>query len=270
MRDPIFILESPSLSDLMEGRREAPLMEETFKLLAVPYHLERVKNYGDLCQAAALFRTTEFRVLHISAHGMDNGAGLIFTDDSTLEWPAFLELFQFKNPKSFLTLSSCFALKGPSLISALKLAKFAPAFAIGPRTAITWASSAIVNVALSQSLRSREATDIFAALTGIYLMYGIDLHAVPSAPAAGEPDRTSGAQTLQTLARSLIAGRKEIFMMLVRSRGLLDKDEGGFDWDDFWIKQEAAWKRVEEARANTDRHFRERGLPPLGGYAAET
>lgn len=231
----------------MSGRREAPLLTETLRAQRIPHFAEIVRTMDELRVASSLFKTTTFRVLHVSAHGNNDGTGFYLTDGSLVCWQVFFDLFHFHQERSYLTLSACSVLKGSAMADSLLRADFPPKEVIGPIKPVTWESAAVVNSALIQSLRSSSVNDVIATLAGLYLAFGMDLHAVGRTLDKTATTRISGSLVLEVLFYSLLRREKSEFMNLIHSRGLLSPGECSLDWEELWKRSEQADRNLRDA-----------------------
>lgn len=132
LREPIYVIESPSPDDLYRGRNEGDALAKTLGLAAIEVDYYLVTNsdmfdhaFRDITDSI-LSRATDqadMPFIHISAHGDDHG--LVLTDDDCILWDKltrsldelhgrlgpvpYVEEIAKDLPKSSLCLSSCSA-----------------------------------------------------------------------------------------------------------------------------------------------------------------
>ncbi len=247
----VFVLESPSVEDLLSQRSETSVASAYLKLLDVPHITMLARDDRELVLAGELFRQGAFRGVHVSSHGDANGAGLILTDGSGVAWRRLLELFPFPKSGGFLSLSACSAFAGKDLAVALAGTGAPPSEVFGYRTPVTWESAALVSALLFRVMRAQGRPELPSLLLGAYFLFGLDLELI-----AFEADRSgviklSGSAVLDQLASSLVARDPKLFKSLIRARGLLDPNSEAAvsrDWDKWWEHMEIAKEKLAVAK----------------------
>jgi hypothetical protein len=125
-RYKLFIIESPSQTELAAGLGEAKFIIEFCRMLALPCEARVCHTKSDFNQTlveefVANHSPTEWPLLHISAHGLSNEQGLALTSDDLLWYelePKLSEANERLEGKLILHLSACFgqsALKMPMM-----------------------------------------------------------------------------------------------------------------------------------------------------------
>lgn len=116
----VFILESPSDDDLLEGRMEGKALSTAFDLASIPHTYNLVTTKKSLIRALtwklheAIKEKNKAPILHISMHGNDEGIGL--TNGDFISWAELRkELAPLLNNMQgglLICMSSCYGTSG--------------------------------------------------------------------------------------------------------------------------------------------------------------
>lgn len=121
MDEFVYIIESPSDSDLLEGRTEGRVLSEALRLAGIchKYNLATTKNtfstalYEGLLEACNQY-PSRFPILHLSMHGDNDGVSL--TDGTNLSWETLrcylTPLTNAGEGHLLICMSSCFGASG--------------------------------------------------------------------------------------------------------------------------------------------------------------
>ena len=165
MRKFIYIVESPNAEDLRHHRYEKDVLTSGLALAEIPHHYNFVSDLDSLSQALQINVFEEWvkkgvlldPILHISAHGNDNGISLL--SGQFIDWfqlrQLLLPLLNISAGKLLICMSTC------SGISAVRLAMYEddhkPFWAlVGSSTKPSWADAATAFLAFYQHLLLRE------------------------------------------------------------------------------------------------------------------
>jgi hypothetical protein len=116
----VYIIESPSAEDLLDGRTEGRVLNEALALAGIPHVYSLVTNEEMLLKAfsdrlvEALRTLNRIPIIHFSLHG--NNEGVALTDKKFLTWD-YLRNFLLPLEQTFpgdllLCMSSCFGFSG--------------------------------------------------------------------------------------------------------------------------------------------------------------
>lgn len=117
----VYIIESPSAEDLLEGRAEGRALSEVLELAGIPYCYNLVTNLktweialGTRFQEANNYYSDLAPILHLSMHGSESGVAL--TDNTVFSWNQLKkELTPLNNEMEdglLICMSSCFGAHG--------------------------------------------------------------------------------------------------------------------------------------------------------------
>jgi hypothetical protein len=120
IRPFVQVIESPSPDDIFDGRTEGRLLCEALTLAGIRSRYRVATNRTTFERAmhedigAAMVERRSFPIIHISAHGDEDGIGL--TDGTRYEWPELQEHLTDINTTLrgglLVAMSSCFGVNG--------------------------------------------------------------------------------------------------------------------------------------------------------------
>ena len=119
----VYIIESPSAQDLLEGRTEGRVLSEVLKLAGITYFYNLVTNLetwkialGTKFQEANNKYPDLAPILHLSMHGNANKSGVVLTDETVFSWKRLKEeltpLNNYMEDGLLICMSSCFSSYG--------------------------------------------------------------------------------------------------------------------------------------------------------------
>jgi hypothetical protein len=153
-RDPfdafVYVVESPSADDLYDGRTEGRVLTEAFQLAGIKNRYIVAAGRDQFQRALGHDFATAVRqvgavpILHLSAHGCDEGIGL--TDGDLVTWDQLRDLLMPANRALgdllLVCMSACYGTAGRRM--AMRVGEPLPYFAIlGHPDSPTWADAAI-------------------------------------------------------------------------------------------------------------------------------
>jgi hypothetical protein len=148
----VYIIESPSSLDLYTGRSEGQLIQQAVKLNQIPCVLRTVANRDSFNMALSIGLSDAMKafvglhpVVHISAHGFDNG--IQFTNGEVIKWAELrqwlLPINKALNGLLLVCMSSCKGYAGIRMAMEVHDNNY-PYFAlIGNSEAPTWSETAV-------------------------------------------------------------------------------------------------------------------------------
>jgi hypothetical protein len=150
----VYIIESPSAEDLLEGRAEGRALSEVLALAGIPYSYNLVTNLetwnialGSRLQDADNCYPGRVPILHLSLHGNERGVAL--TDDTVFLWNQLKkELTPLNNKMEgslLICMSSCFGAYGRRM--ARDNSTDNPFYAlVGSSNKVSWPDAAVAYV----------------------------------------------------------------------------------------------------------------------------
>jgi hypothetical protein len=150
----VYIIESPSAKDILEGRAEGRALSEVLDLAGIPYSYNLVTNsetwniaLGTRFQEAVNYYPGRVPILHLSLHGNESGVAL--TDDTVFSWNQLKkELTPLNNKMEgslLICMSSCFGAYGRRM--AVDNSTDNPFYAlVGSSNKVSWQDAAVAYV----------------------------------------------------------------------------------------------------------------------------
>ncbi|MBD2741555.1 hypothetical protein [Coleofasciculus sp. FACHB-1120] len=149
----VYIIESPSARDLLDGRTEGRALSEVLSLAEIPhwYSLVTTQETFDTALNKRLVEAWEhFRqppILHLSMHG--NNVGVALTNDTFLLWAELRELLipltNFMEGGLLICMSSCFGSFG-RLMAMHEDADYPFRALVGNNSSVSWSDAAVAYV----------------------------------------------------------------------------------------------------------------------------
>jgi|GEM_PF-853595 len=148
----VYIIESPSADDLLDGCTEGRVLKEIFNLANIPhdYNLVTTKDTLDTVLTTRLGEAVnKFKqrpILHFSMHGDEDGNGIWLTDGSFISWDDLQVILAPINNamkgELLICMSSCFSSSGSQMVK--HESKDEPFWAlVSNNNAVDWDNAAV-------------------------------------------------------------------------------------------------------------------------------
>jgi hypothetical protein len=119
----VFIIESNHFEDEETGIYEGKILTEILKLIGVKVKYYYIRSKDELRVLIKEFEESDFKYLHLSCHGDENGIELTL-DNSEVSFLELNDMFSYELPTRRLFLSCCSVLKGERIKQDLFDTKF--------------------------------------------------------------------------------------------------------------------------------------------------
>lgn len=134
----IFIIESLNIKDEDNERYEGEILKRFLKLMGVRVNYVYVRTKRELAYFLRIFEESDFKYLHLSCHGNENGIGM--TLNEIVSFDEINNIFKYSHKKRRLFLSSCEVMNG-DIGDCLEPIKFMSI--VGPTEKIAFSDAAI-------------------------------------------------------------------------------------------------------------------------------